>query len=81
MCVWFERNSFIRSVCQGVCAVSGCDPTGEGVSCVCFLSLSHQRVFSVCFDGKNNSLKVNQTKTRVTHHRTEIEKNPPLIQE
>lgn len=68
------RGIPLFGVCVRVCVLSVGVIRQARVSRVCFLSLSHQRVFSVCFDGKHNSLKVNQTKTRVTHHRTEIGK-------
>lgn len=62
-------------VCVRVCVLSVGVIRQARVSRVCVSSLeSPEGIFCLLWWKKHNSLKVNQTKTRVTHHRTEIGK-------
>lgn len=62
-------------VCVRVCVLSVGVIRQASVSRVCVSSLeSPEGIFCLLWWKKHNSLKVNQTKTRVTHHRTEIGK-------
>ena len=77
VCVCVVWKEFLySSVCQGVCTVSGCDPTGEGVSYVCFLFWVTRGYFLFALMEKKTTVsKWTKPKPRVTHHRTEIEKS------
>lgn len=63
-------------VCVRVCVLSVGVIRQARVSRVCVFPLfeSPEGIFCLLWWKKHNSLKVNQTKTRVTHHRTEIGK-------
>lgn len=74
MCVVWKEFLYSECVSGCVCCQWVWSDRRGCLVCVFPLFESPEGIFCLLWWKKHNSLKVNQTKTRVTHHRTEIGK-------